>query len=468
MVFDSAARLGFLLALLAAAQAQIAGEPELALAPGRRVVSLTPDPGGFNGPSIAINPGNPRQLVVGFGSKVSVSYSSDGGEHWAMAQGTAPADYRASGDVSITYDRQGHAILCFIAFDGAGSWRYWGHNPKRNSIQIRRSMDGGKTWEPRAIPLIEHPDGPGIPFEDKPYIVADNQAKSPHAGNLYVGWTQDRTTDSLILFSRSVDGGLTWSTPLRLSDRPGMPRDDAGTVQGFSGVVTPDGAVHAVWSDKDHIVYAVSRDGGKTFSRNSWVAEAGPSNFMVFHANHANGYPQIGMAVNRNGGSARLYVAWNDYRNGDVDVFCASSGDAGRTWGPPVRVNSDPLHNGADQLFQWLAVDSASGAVNIVFYDRRRDPANRLVDVALARSTDGARTFRNYLLSEHSYDPLDSEIGEYTALAALGGRVYGSWMEVVPQPGSSPAGGEHPPPVSVIRIGIADFGAPPALHEFRR
>jgi hypothetical protein len=177
------------------------------------------------------------------------------------------------------------------------------------------------------------------------------------------------------------------------------------------------------------------------------VAEAGPSNFMVFNANHANGYPQIDMAPNENGGPARLYVAWNDYRNGDVDIFCASSVNGGVTWDHPIRVNSDELHNGADQLFQWLAVDATTGAVYVVFYDRRRDPANREVDVVLARSTDGARTFRNYVLSEHSYDPRDNEIGEYTALVALGGRVYGSWMEVVPRA----------PTASLIRLGMADF-----------
>jgi hypothetical protein len=440
-----------LLVVSALAQAQVGGDQTLSPAPGGRVVNLTPKPGGFNGPSLAINPANHNQVVAAFGSHVTVDYSTDGGEHWAPAEGTAVTNYKATGDISITYDRQGHAILCFIAFDGAGSWRYWGHNPKRNSIQIRRSLDGGKNWEARTIPVIEHAGGAGDPFEDKPYIVADNQPKSPYAGNLYVGWTQDRTTDSLILFSRSSDGGLTWSAPIKISDRAGTPRDDEGTVQGFSGVVTPDGALHTIWSDRGHIVYAVSRDGGKTFSRNRAVAEAGPSNFMVFNANHANGYPQIDMAPNKNSGPARLYVAWNDYRNGDVDIFCASSLNGGLTWDPPIRVNSDALHNGADQLFQWLAVDATSGAVYVVFYDRRRDPANRAVDVVLARSTDGARTFRNYVLSEHSYDPRDNEIGEYTALAALGGRVYGSWMEVVPQ------AGENSPTASVMRLGMADF-----------
>jgi hypothetical protein len=458
MTHVTAARNVSLLVLWAIAQAQTA-EEALTPAPARRIVSLTPGPGAFNGPSIAINPANPRQIVVAFGSQVNVGYTSDGGEHWALAKGTAPTNYRNFGDISIAYDRQGHAILCFIAFDAAGSWRYWGHNPKRNSIQIRRSLDGGTTWEPRTIPIIEHADAPGIPFEDKPYVVADNQPKSPYAGNLYVGWTEDRTADSIILFSRSTDGGLTWSAPLRISDRAGGPRDDEGTVQGFSGVVTPDGALHVIWSDRGQITYAVSRDGGRSFSRNRPVTAAGPSNFMVFNANHANGYPQIDMAADKNGGPSRLYVAWNDYRNGDVDVFSVASADGGKSWGAPVRVNSDPLHNGADQLFQWLAVDPTSGAVNVIFYDRRLDPANRAVEVVLARSTDGARTFRNYLLSEHSYDPQDNEIGEYTALAAFGGRVYGSWMEVVPRPSSSSPSGASSP-ASVIRIGSAEFHAP--------
>src|ERR1700693_4654162 len=113
----------FLLTLLAVAPAQAADERELSPAPGHRVVSVTPDPGAFNGPSIAINPANAKQIVVAFGSRVTVDYSTDAGAHWATSQGTAPTNYRATGDISITYDRQGHAILCFIAFDAAGSWR---------------------------------------------------------------------------------------------------------------------------------------------------------------------------------------------------------------------------------------------------------------------------------------------------------------------------------------------------------
>jgi hypothetical protein len=431
-------------------------DPNLPPSPGRSITTLTTQPGRFGTPSIAINWQNPQQLVIGFQYKTSVGYTNDGGKHWAISEGTAPEEYRSTGDTSVTYDRQGHAILCFNAFDGVGPFKYWGHNPKRNAILVRRSLDGGTTWEPRAVPVIEHAEASGIPFEDKPYIVADNQPKSPYFGNLYVGWSQDRMADALIVLSHSADGGLNWSAPVRLSDRAGLPRDDNGTVEGFSGVVTPDGAVHVIWSDTNHIVYSVSHDGGRTFSRNRWIANTAPSHFAVLNAGEANGYPQIGMMAGKDPRHSRLYVTWADYRNGDIDVFCMSSADGGRSWSAGVRVNSDRLHNSADQLFQWLAVDPASGAVNVIFYDRRRDPSNRLADVVLARSTDNARTFQNYLFSDHSFDPLGRPIGEYTALTALNGQVFGSWTEIV-RGGSGRDPGGAAGPSAIIQIGAADF-----------
>ena len=60
-------------------------------------------------------------------------------------------------------------------------------------------------------------------------------------------------------------------------------------------------------------------------------------------------------------GNEPSIVSWSDYRNGDVDVFCASSADGGRTWSKPVRVNNDPIHDGIDQFFQWMTVDPVTG-----------------------------------------------------------------------------------------------------------
>src|SRR5690348_1431793 len=124
---------------------------QLLPAPGAHVTDITPKAGYFNEPAIAVNAKDPQQLVVAWQINASVAYSKDGGLSWKIAEGTAPANYRVSGDVSLTYDAAGHAILCYIAFDKLGATNYWAQGATRNGIFIRRSLDGGQTWEPNAI-----------------------------------------------------------------------------------------------------------------------------------------------------------------------------------------------------------------------------------------------------------------------------------------------------------------------------
>ena len=199
---------------------------QLPPAPKLHVTDINPKPGYFNEPSIAVNPGNPQQVTVAWQVNASAAYSADGGKTWTIAEGTAPKDYRVSGDVSLAYDSSGHALLCYIAFDKLGTSQYWAHGATRNGIFVRRSADGGHTWEPRPGIVIAHDSTPGIPFEDKPSIVAANIG--PHAGDLYVGWTQFTLSTSELLFSRSTDDGATWSKPIKLNSVPGLPRDDNG------------------------------------------------------------------------------------------------------------------------------------------------------------------------------------------------------------------------------------------------
>ncbi|HEV2495052.1 MAG TPA: hypothetical protein VG204_18475 [Terriglobia bacterium] len=424
--------------------AALARGQNLPAAPQAEVTDLTPKPGFFTEPSVAINPHDPQQVVAAYQDNAHIAYSLDAGKHWQTASGVEPPNYRVSGDVSVAYDNRGRAFLCYIAFDKLGTFNYWAHNATRNGIFVRRSDDGGKTWEPQDVAVAEQPTKPAIPFEDKPYIVADASG-GPYAGTLYVGWTRWTLVDSQILLARSTDGGRTWSPPLEIDTHRGLPRDDNGAVEGFSGAVGPDSTLYAVWGDGDHILFTSSRDGGRTFEPARDILETAPIMFDVVGVSRCNGFPVIALDPK----SGRLYVVWSDYRNGDIDVFCSASNDHGRTWSPAVRVNSDPVHDGADQFFQWLAVDPASGAVNAIFYDRRDDPANHKTRVVLARSTDGGRSFANYAWTDAAFDPGGVFMGDYTGIAAQGGRVYGVWTE---KPAS--AGRD-----TIVRVGVADFGA---------
>lgn len=421
-------------------------------APNSRVVPFPRRPGNFNEPAIAVNSQSPAQLITAFQSPATVAYSDDSGESWQFAGGTAPENYKNSGSVSVAYDILNHAFLCYMAFDKIASLEYPAHNATRNGIFVRRSLDGGKTWETNAVAISEQATRADMPFEDQPRLVSDNNANSPYAGSLYVGWTEFTTAKSSVMFSRSNNGGSSWTQPFEVSSHEGLARDENGAVEGFSAAAAPNGLLYAVWSDENSIAFTTSRDGGITFVPSHKILDTGSSHFTVEGVERANGFPQIAVDAR----SGRIFVTWADYRNGDVDVFCATSSDRGRNWSRAVRVNSDPIHNGADQFGQWVAVDPSDGSADVMFYDRRDDPENKRALVVLARSTDGGQSFTNYSWSEMPFDPGDASLGDHQALTALGGRVYGAWTETV----GRPRAGSASKPATIVKLGIAEFTPP--------
>lgn len=455
-----------LLLLVATVYAQQAGSssasqiPQLPLAPGARVFTVTLDAGFHNEPAIAVNQANPQQVFAAYQAHASVAYSQDGGNSWKTAANTASTDYKISGDVAATYDKHGAAILCYIAFDKLGTENYWAHGATRNGIFIRRSIDGGATWDAKEYVVVAQPTQPDIPFEDKPGLFADD-TDSPYAGNLYVGWTEFTLTESVIKVSHSTDGGVTWSTPIVISTHHGLPRDDNGAVEGFEGAVGADGTVYVAWADGDSIAFTSSHDGGRSFAPSRNVIETAPLYFDAQGLDRANGFPQVAIDLHH-GKKGRLYITWSDYRSGDINVYCASSDNGGETWSPAVRVNSNPLHNGTDQFFQWPAVDPVTGAVNVIFYDRRFDPGNRKTTVTLARSTDGGATFTNYSWTREPFVPTRFEfLGDYIGVAALNGKVYGAWAEIAapetPKDKTAPLPTNFRPH-TIVKVGVADFG----------
>jgi hypothetical protein len=116
-------------------------------------------------------------------------------------------------------------------------------------------------------------------------------------------------------------------------------------------------------------------------------------------------------------------------------------------------------------------VDPTDGSVNVLFYDRRSDPDNKKEIIVLARSTDGGRSFTNYAWTDEPFEASGVFFGDYTGLAAFGGRVYGIWTEKpapAPEPTSKPEEGKElkeakeakpQPRGTVIKVGTADFTA---------
>ena len=444
-------------ASISAQQVPTSAPPSLPRAPGARVVDVSPPEARGNEPGIAVNPRKPSQIVGVYQGPAHAVYSSDSGRTFTTAAGTVPPDWRTAGDVSVTFDDRGAAYLCYLVFDKLGTTSYWRHGAGRNGIYVRRSPDGGATWEkdPAPVRVWQTGNEPGMQYEDMPRVFADNSPNSPHAGSLYVGWIEWQIDRSIMLFARSTDHGKTWSAPIRISTQPGFPRDDNGDVVGFHGVVDAKGTIYAVWNWGLTIVMATSHDGGRTFSPSRVVQQVGPPYFggtgAVPGLGRVFGFPQVGVY------GANVYLAWSDFRNGDVDVFLAASRDRGRTWAPPVRVTTDSLHSGRDQFFQFLAVDPMNGDVYVQFFDRRDDPANRRTGFTLARSSDGGRSFTNYAWSDGTFEGRNAFLGDYTWLAAYDGRVYGIWAESAALDSTAGRSAAGQRVGTVVRVGTADF-----------
>jgi hypothetical protein len=434
-------------------------------APGRHLTRLASASNRANEPSIAVNPGNPSQVVVA-SQPATIAYSNDSGQTFTVADLPPVEGWRGGGDVSVAFDNRGTVYLGTLHFDKLGSASYWAHGAGRNGIFVRRSLDGGKTWEKGAVAVKAwHGNERDIEWEDMPRVFADTQPHSPHAGNVYVGWIEWQLDKSIMLFARSTDGGRSFSQPQRISTHAGLPRDDNGGLVGLVGTVGADDTIYVIWNDGLTIALTRSRDGGKTFEPSRPIIDVAAPYFGgaggIPGVSRVMGFPQIGVDSRAGSRGGTLYVSWSDFRNGDVDVFCSSSSDQGRTWSKPVRVNTDTIHDGIDQFFQWLAVDPITGDLYVQFYDRRDDPANRKTGFTLARSIDRGKTFVNYSWSEAPFESSNAFLGDYTWLTVYNGRAYGAWTEALPTPPDETPGpaGRPARALTAVQVGVADFTA---------
>lgn len=140
--------------------------------------------------------------------------------------------------------------------------------------------------------------------------------------------------------------------------------------------IGPDSQIHLAWTGPGsgdwNNYYARSTDGGTTFSQPILVdAEAG----SILREHPA-------LAVGLDG---RVYIAWEDKYNGNWDVYYAYSAD-GTTFSPAVRVNDDTTLS--DQMRPTLAVGRDS-TVYLAWQDQR----NGDWDIYSARLADNDNTF---------------------------------------------------------------------------
>lgn len=204
--------------------------------------------------------------------------------------------------------------------------------------------------------------------------IAPIMTKGPNnTDEVAVVWEDWRngTADADIYFSRSTDRGRTWGTPVRITSDA-----DSIHVQRSPSLIYNEacGTYHVVWADNRlgsfDIWHAYSADNGAT-----WIEDPAPINDTNVNPTADQTAPAIGVDAFGN-----LFVAWQDRRNGNDDIYFAygSGGCLNWTWGANVFVTDDPEATAQDQRLPQLSVATYGTSPNnvyvfIVWQDMRYD-----------------------------------------------------------------------------------------------
>jgi hypothetical protein len=279
-----------------------------------------------------------------------------------------------------------------VAVDAAGNiYAVWEDDTANNSnILFSRSSDGGATF---SVPRnLSNSSG----WSFGPRLLVDSH------GGINVVWVDPTPGNQDIFFTHSTDGGTTFSIPQNLSNDPptsGNPQIAADA----------SGNISVVWESDNitlGILFTHSTDGGATFST--------PVNLASTNAS-GNGSLNPQIAV---GADGSINVAWEDDFNFQSDICFSRSTDKGATFSTPKNLSN----NAGNSFSAQIAVDLA-GNINVVWMDDT--PGNYVI--LLSRSTDQGTTFSSAKLSNNPGNSGNPQIG-----VDANGGTYVTWQGTVP------------------------------------
>jgi len=217
-----------------------------------------------------------------------------------------------------------------------------------NEILFSKSTDRGKTFS-SAVNLSNNTGSSTFPS-----VAVDKN------GIVHVAWQDTQYGTSEILYTRSTDGGATFSSPINISN-------DTGTSGNIKLATDSTGRVYAVWTDESQINLARSDNGGTSFSK-------------VFTYHPASGSPlSPALAI---GSDSTLHLTWAD-NSSSRQVRYARSTNQGASFSTPLTIAT-----GSNLSRPVIAVDGV-GHVYIAYINGDTNPS----EIYFAKSTNSGTSF---------------------------------------------------------------------------
>ena len=369
------------------------------------------DPFPNNEPDIEADPADPNNVVASsndYGSCCDQFYTTRNlGAQWTTGNmSTINPQQTGSDPVTVFDTKHGTVIHSSLNY----SFQLPTGEACRGDVVVSVSTDGGITWQPATV--VDSGYGCDLSisqlFNDKEWIVTDNNPSSPYYGRTYLTWTRFVSASgaylsSAIFVAHSDDGGKHWTKAQEISgSNPGLctyqetgPAGQCDEDQFSVPTVGPDGTVYvafqndqnmALWESGEafdsQYLLVKSIDGGLTWSSPTFIVglEDGTGDYPINVSGRQtlSGYQ---LRVNSAGNivasptDGTLYLVFSDNRNGthdspdpvtNTDVFLMVSTDGGASWSAPTLVDS----GAGDQWFPWVDVNPTNGQIGIVYNDR--------------------------------------------------------------------------------------------------
>ena len=401
-------------------------------------------------PWVAVNPANAQNIIGvwqqdrwsdGGAHGLVAGFSFDGGATWgetplpfsACAGGLG---YERASDPWVSIGPDGTAYAVSLSFNESNN---------NNAVAAARSIDGGKTWTNLSVIIADNQPNFQF-FNDKESVTAH----PTEPGEAYIVWDRlelpngnpkaERHTAAFrgpALFSKTTNGGLTWSSPQVIVDTPSrhqtignqiVVNHQNGTLYNFFDLIAPPFNVTAF-----KVAFVKSTDGGNTWTKPQIIADmrtvgvTDPNTGALIRTGDIIPEP----AIDPNTG--QLYVVWQDSRfnGGNFDeVALSTSTNGGATWSAPIRVSTP---TGRPAFTPAIIVNSA-GTVGVTFYDFRNLAAGNTTtlptDYWFKTSTNGGASFGGEVHLAGSFDMLTAPfafgffVGDYEGIGVAGTRFH--------------------------------------------
>jgi hypothetical protein len=421
-----------------------------------------------NETSVAFDPATPLNAVAAAndycGDGFWIGSTTDGGQTWASQfkdpKTSTTGDRCFGSDPSVVFSVKDDAFylstLCYFSTSPI------------SEVQVWKSVDGGTTWTPSteaAIAITNRLAGGSIDgsvFYDKELLAVDNNVGSLFFGRLYVTFikfhmvlpsgrsdycpAQVAYTDSVPTADPSTS---TWAHAAIVPDAPGSNGVGGGANQWALPVVDDTGALNVSYISEDcntaydrALYFKRSTDGGQSFGPRVRIDKPGQfrdnPNFQdLLPAKKARIPISPSMVFDPTRG--RLLYAYQNNLNRALtgaDISLQTSDDHGQTWSDArtLSVTASGAPAPRDQFFPWLAVDE-SGNAHAIWYDNRKDIADKRIRTFQTLSTDGGATWSFADISTEAWNPdkgffsCGCFIGDYNGLAASDQVIYPVWTD---------------------------------------